>query len=312
MTPLSTSRESVDSRRDSIAQLISQLDSLLEGAEACARLVATGPAAVEPLREFLLDGRPRSVPDPRVWAVRALSGLGADDVLLEFLRRPTASDDAILRFAEETVRNAAAQALADSPLPGVDDVLVATASAEHLPAALTAIATREPNYALPILIRALEDDFARDAASEGLRRSGVAAREALIRTALDRGNGSEGSLRRRRTAVDLLGQLDVDQSTWGRLQPVLAETDAALVCTVARVGTSAGADPVRIVRRLLEILPNVGWDWLSTVEDMVVECAMRGGETCKVLMSIDPERPLRPGVLLAWRRICRRIATEAS
>jgi hypothetical protein len=292
--------------------LVAQLGSLLDAPEASARLVAAGRSAIEPLKEFLIEGKPRSVPEPRIWAVRALAGLGADDVLLEYLRRPIASDDAILRFAEESVRNAAARALANTDYPGIDDILLDLAGAEHLPAALTAIVSRAPDAAMPILTSALEDDFARDAASEALRRSGGAAREALIRSAIDRGNGSEASLRRRRAAVDLLRQLEFDLRTWDRLQPLLDESDPPLVCTAAQVGVSAGADPVRIAYRLLEMLPNVGWEWLSTVEDMIVQCAITGGENGRILMSIEPTRSLRPDVLSAWRRICRRVAAERS
>ena len=46
--------------------LMSQLDSLREGAQAAARLVACGAAAAGPLREFLIEGRPRGVYQPRL------------------------------------------------------------------------------------------------------------------------------------------------------------------------------------------------------------------------------------------------------
>ena len=310
MTVLSTSRESLKGESARVQVLIAQLNTLLEAPQASAHLVAAGRIAIGPLREFLLDRKPQSVPEPRIWAVRALAGLGADDVLLEFLRRPIASDDAILRFAEESVRDAAARALAASTESGVDGVLLRVAEAEHLPAALAAVASRNPDQAIPVLIHALEDDFARDAATEALHRYGVSAREALLQSAIDPGKGSEASLRRRRASVELLGRLSVDQRTWDRLQPVLAATDSALVCTVARVGTSAGANPASIVRRLLEILPDIGWEWLSTAEDMVVQCAIRDREACKVLTSHEPKRPLGPTTQSTWRRICHRVAEE--
>ncbi|HVM95591.1 MAG TPA: hypothetical protein VMT89_04345, partial [Candidatus Acidoferrales bacterium] len=63
-------RASVDNR---IRVLIGQLDTLLEGADAAARLVACGRAAVPVLREFLLEGRPRGVYQPRLWAAQALA-----------------------------------------------------------------------------------------------------------------------------------------------------------------------------------------------------------------------------------------------
>lgn len=308
MTFPSTSGESLKGEAARVQVLIAQLNTLLEAPQASAHLVAAGRIAIGPLREFLLARKPQSVPEPRIWAVRALAGLGADDVLLEFLRRPIASDDAILRFAEESVRDAAARALATSNEAGVDGVLLHVAEAEHLPAALAAVASRNSDQAIPVLIHALEDDFARDAAAEALHRYGVSAREALLQSAIDPGRGSEASLRRRRTSVELLHRLSVDQRTWDRLQPVLAATDPVLVCTVARAGISAGANPASIVPRLLEILPDIGWEWLSTAEDMVVQCAIRDGEARKVLTSLEPERPLGPAAQAALRRICQRVA----
>jgi len=54
-----------------IYQLIRELDSLNTGKQAAARLVECGPLAIEPLRRFLLEGIPRKIFQPRLWAVEA-------------------------------------------------------------------------------------------------------------------------------------------------------------------------------------------------------------------------------------------------
>jgi hypothetical protein len=298
-------RPSVEER---VNALMHQLDSLLEGAEAAARLVACGSAAVGPLREFLIEGRPRGVFQPRLWVVQALGGLGADDVLLEYLRRPIASSDPVVRFAEQTVRSAAAKALARSEVPGVHEALFGVACDERLPGALEAIADRDPEAATPFLIAALEDDFARDAAQAGLRRRGADVRDALIDAALDAGSGSEAALRRRRAALDLLREIGIDAEAWRRLECLLGDADAQLVCAVSLVGVQHSPDPGRIVRRLLEISPEVGWEWLETLEDVVVDCAIRAGHQFPLLLPLGPTADHRLDAFLTWRRICRRVA----
>ena len=308
MYSVSRPRPSPEGIGDRIRLLMGQLDSLLEGAQASAHLVACGQAAIEPLRTYLLEGQVRSVPESRIWAVRALGGLAADEVLLEYLRRPTPTSDAVLRFAEETVRNVAAQALANSYIEGVEEVLFELARAERLPSALGAIVVRNAVRAMPILIRALEDDFARDAAMEALHRSGELAREPLVCSALDPGNGCEASLRRRRASLELLGEVEIDRAAWNRLQPLLDERDPALVCATAEIGASTWADPELVTRRLLAILPDVGWEWSSTAEDLIVESAHRVDERRHVLLALPPEWQVRPDLILTWRRIYRRIA----
>lgn len=287
--------------------LIVHLDSLLEGAEVAARLVACGKAAVQPLREFLIEGRPRGVFQPRLWAVQALGGLGAEEVLIDYLRRPIASDDAVVRFAEQTVRSAAAKALAGTDRPDARQVVFEVARHERLPGALEALAICDPDVATPILIDALEDDFARDAAQAALRRYGTEARETLIDAAIDPGDRPQAALRRRRCALDLLREIHLEDDDWQRLEPLLDDADPEIVCATALLGVERSRDPGRIVRRLLEVLPDVSWEWLSTLEDIVVRCAVRAGDDFRPLLPLEGSSPHRPHVLSSWRRICRRL-----
>ncbi|MCC6362257.1 MAG: hypothetical protein IT165_01965 [Bryobacterales bacterium] len=67
--------------------LVDGLNSLLDGESAVSALIACGPAAIDPLRRFLLEGQPSGVYQPRRWAVDALAGLGAKDILLEAITK---------------------------------------------------------------------------------------------------------------------------------------------------------------------------------------------------------------------------------
>jgi hypothetical protein len=294
-----------------VADLMIRLDSLLEGPQAAAHLVACGTAAVPPLRRFLVEGRPRGVFQTRVWAAQALGGLGADDVLLEYLRGPIGSSDPVVRFAEQTVRSAAAKILAESQLPGVSETLLDIAREERLPGALDAVAERDPETATPILIAALEDDFARDAAQAALHRLGAAVCDALVDTALDPGAGTEAALRRRRAALALLLHIDFDTDTWQRLERLLDEEDAQLVCAVSLLGVERSPNPGRIARRLVDLLPTIGWDWLGDVEEIVVRCTARSGGDLRLLLPLPADGEHRAGVLMVWQRICRRINEAA-
>jgi len=44
------------------------------------RLIKCGPAAIGPLRKFLMEGKPSKIFQPRLWAIRALAGLRAKNI----------------------------------------------------------------------------------------------------------------------------------------------------------------------------------------------------------------------------------------
>ena len=54
-----------------VAELVSQLESLVDGPVAALRLASRGEEAVAPLLQYLLTGRIPSVFQPRLWAVEA-------------------------------------------------------------------------------------------------------------------------------------------------------------------------------------------------------------------------------------------------
>ena len=66
---------------------------------AAAALIGCGARAIPPLRSFLLQGRPRGIYQPRQLAVETLGQLGAKDVLLEYLNKPLAIKDPVVRHS---------------------------------------------------------------------------------------------------------------------------------------------------------------------------------------------------------------------
>ena len=129
MTPETGSHDHIrELSDDEIGRLVERLNSLREGAQAAADLVVCGQRTVEPLRKFLLEGKPSGIFQPRQRAVESLAELGAKDVLIEYLTSDEPIPDPVDRYGEEAVINrlgfnndgseAVAASLARRPPPG--------------------------------------------------------------------------------------------------------------------------------------------------------------------------------------------------
>ncbi|HVB39170.1 MAG TPA: hypothetical protein VND92_11550 [Vicinamibacterales bacterium] len=265
---------------DDLDRLILRLLSLLDGEQAAADLVACGPPAVAPLRRFLLDGRPASLPQPRLWAVRALAGLQAWDVLVEYLRHPPEIPDAEVRFAEEVVENAAALALAAWGTEEAFRVLLEVAAERLRPGVIEGLARFGRVAATLYLVDALTDDFCRPVAEEGLRRLGPAAMTPLVTAVCTRrpsaADESPSNLRRRRSALRLLRDIGCGPECWARLRALLGdsmESDPQLLGGLAAVAFEIGssADRTSALDRLLDVLPQAGWDVQDELEPVLAQ-----------------------------------------
>ncbi|MFB3776686.1 MAG: HEAT repeat domain-containing protein [Bryobacteraceae bacterium] len=260
-----------------ISHLIEKLNSLLEGEEAAAALVACGQRAVGPLRRFLMEGRPSGVYHPRRWAVNALAGLEAKDVLLEYLRNDRPIPDAVARMGEEAVKNAAAAALKQWPSDEVFEVLIGVLRRRALPGAVQTLGELGRTEAAPYIIAALEDDVCRAAAEEALRKMGNAAVPDLALAALnprpDREQESPSSLLRRSSAAQLLAEIGVSQEMWTRLKPLAGETAPAILIAAARMALRAGDQTVllAVTERLIAALGDADWYFRDGIGDVLVE-----------------------------------------
>jgi hypothetical protein len=262
-----------------VSRLLGCLQSLVDGQSAVEALAACGAIAIPPLREFLLSGRVTSVPQPRMWAVEALALLGAKDALIEYLQAPARIVDPQLQFAEDAVRNTAGRRLSAWRDNQTFEILLDLCRKRNLPGVIETLAGFERAEAIPCLDRALEDDLCRQAAEDGLRALGPAARSALLLSAVARLPHAEeetpSSLCRRRSVLGLLAEIGVERRNWAELRPLLAERDPELLAKLARIASSI-ADPrdrASSAVALVGVLGHLPWFVWKEAEEALVKLA---------------------------------------
>jgi len=261
---------------DEIYRLIRMMDSLRRGDESVEFLVGLGPVAIEPLSEFLLAGKPSKIFQPRLWAVKALARLGARDVLIAYLFREKEIADPEERFGEEAVESAAARFLAAWPDEDMRRLLLRFSESRLLVGLIDALAEFKTPEAIPYFERALEDDFYRSAAENAFLKLGPMACEALSRSAVTPSPSSTmeipGSLKRRRSAVQLLAGIEISAVHWQTLRGLLHEPDAVLVIEASKLGIRFASKEDRrlMAHRLIEFLSSTSWHLRKDIEETLV------------------------------------------
>ncbi len=252
--------------RAEIERLVQKLNSLQEGESTVGTLIAYGQAAIPALRRFLLEGRPGVVYQPRRWAVEALAGIGARNILIEYLKQKRSIADAAVRFGEEPVENAAARALAARwHDEDTFQTLLEMSRRRSQLGFVEALARFRRAEAIPYFLHALEDDLCRSSAEEALRALDSAAIPALIEGALTRLPSAEEerpvSARRRASILQLLSEMELMKDAWKALRMLLYDLHFDVVIAASKIAAQLGdkADKIAAVRRLLEILPSVSW-----------------------------------------------------
>lgn len=172
-----------DGSIDEAHHLIRELESLYRGEEAVASLVALGPVAFEPLSQFLLEGKPCKIFQPRLGAAKALARLGAREVLIAYLFQEKEIADPEESFGEEAVKSAAARVLAAWPDEDMRRLLLKLSECRFLIGLIDVLAEFQTPEAIPYFERALEDDFYRLAAEKAFLRLGAMADDALSQSA---------------------------------------------------------------------------------------------------------------------------------
>src|SRR6266571_4979037 len=144
-----------DDPDDEIWALIAELQALRHGERTVAKLVACGRRAIGPLQTLLFYGKPSSIYQPRQLAVEALADLGAQDVLMAYLRLPKDIPDAVVRFGEEAVESTAARLLATWRTDDVFTFLLTLARERTRVGLIEALGAFGRPEALPFLAKAL-------------------------------------------------------------------------------------------------------------------------------------------------------------
>ncbi len=213
---------------------LDRLKSLHDGDIGVLEIVACGRRAIPALRALLLEGESSGIYHPRCRAVEALSALGAHDVLIEFLGSPREMADPVNRTGEEVVISAAARALTNS-----------------------------------------SDE--RRAGEIALLQMGSRARAALLRAASRPTPSAEWetqtSRRARRSAVQLLALIGVQLRQRCRLRVLMEDADAEVSVHACRayLAWAPEAEKPEALRRLVELLPRLGWMQCEEVEQCILE-----------------------------------------
>jgi len=232
---------------------------------AAAALIGCGARAVPFVRSFLLNGRSRGVYQPRQLAVETLAQLGAKEVLVEYLSKPTQIKDAVVRMGEEAVRSTAARELGRWQTEDVFQCLVAAGMGHLLPGVVESLGKFRRPETLPYFLWALGDSICRSYAEEAIRNMGAAARPALLDAATKRTPSPEeetsSSLQRRRWVLRILCDWHVPRDDWQALRELLDDTDPDIALTAARIALEVASEPekCRAVRRIIETLPVADW-----------------------------------------------------
>lgn len=262
---------------DGIGKLIERLNSLKEGAQAAAVLVACGQRVVEPLRRFLLEGKPSGIFQPRQRAVEALAELRAKDVLIEYLTSERQILNPVDRYGEEAVEGTAARLLAEWSDEEVFQVLLRLLRRKALPGLIEAVSGFRRVEALPEFITALGDSIGRSFAEEALRQMGEAAHRALVVTALTPlpsiDYETPTSLCRRRSALRLLSQLNLSSEAWRMLTPMADDRDPEIAARANRIALTVPDEneKKRAVGRLIRMLPDAPWFLQIEIEGWLLE-----------------------------------------
>lgn len=251
---------------EEIEALVQSLNSLHEGELGVDMLVACGERAIEPLRRFLLHGKPSGIFVPKQRAVKALAELGAKEVLLDYLAFDEQIADPVAAHGEEAVKNTAARALGAWHTEDVYQALLRALRHRRLHGVIEALGEFPGRAeAVPELVAALEDDFCRSSAEDVLRNLGDVAHLAFIdaaRTPNPSGAHETPSSRsRRRSALRLLESLRLLIEDWRNVAALLHDSDPEIAARAGAIALSLAdrRNKELAIKRMIEVLPASDW-----------------------------------------------------
>lgn len=245
-------------------ELVGDLESIANGDGAMYALVAAGQEAVPFIESYLVRGKPRSLSEGRVRAVKALGLLRALPSLLLYLDSYQSPADAVVLFAEDAVRSAAANELIGWKTDEVYGALVKAAAARATPGLIKAIGEFERPSSMRLLFSAFEDDICRDEAINAVRRlpaEGCAYALAYLHGRTDLPIAGPRALRRVRTTLDLLYEWTLPDSEWPWIKPFVESADPSTALRAIALGIehSSEEELPLLFARLLDISDRLNW-----------------------------------------------------
>jgi len=260
-----------------VEQAIAKLKSFREGDRGVTDVIVCGEKAIPALRRMLFEREPSGLFQPRCRAIEALAGLGAHDVLIEFLEADRKIADPVEQLGEDAVINAAAHSLANVREQHVFELLLRLARRPALTGVIGALGAFERIEALPVLIEALEDDASRFTAESALKKLGKPARAVLLKTAAvaipEGARESESKARLRRSALRLLKEIGMPRNAWRSLRALLHHHDAKVVALACAIGFDQAplADRPECAHRMIELLADNDWILREEIETCLVD-----------------------------------------
>ncbi len=257
------------SRRD-VHRAIRKLASLHDGDAGVIDVVVCGPRAIPALRDLLFTREPSGIYETRRRVVEALSRLGADDVLIDYLRNPHAISDPVEQLGEDAVINAAARALTNSKRVEVTPLLLEWVRRRPLAGAVDALGRRGGVEAIPFLVEALVEDECRPSAERAIRTFGRSTRGALRELAVRSPRPGEPVVllnRGRSSALKLLAEMGRPSlALCAALRPLMQNDApgvafaACRICLQSADRTDASAAALRLVDLLADADPLLSGD----------------------------------------------------
>ena len=258
--------------------MIDCLESLHGGDHAVDLLAACGEEAIAPLRNYLVEGKPNHIYQPRQRAVIALAKLGAKEVLMEYLSMQKDISDPVTRFGEEAVENTTAHLLARWQTGDVFELLLRIAYTRTLPGVIEALGSFRRPESIPLFIAALMDDVSRNAAENALKAIGETARPTLIevvRTSPDSSENGESpsNLLRRRSAMRILEDMTVNVKEWPTLKELLhdADSEISILAALMVLDIAGLEDKNMALKTLIGKIPAANWCNKMEIENGLVK-----------------------------------------
>jgi HEAT repeat protein len=259
--------------QSNVVKAIKKLASFNDGDRGVIDTIACGDQAISALRALLFRREPSGLYQARCRAVEALRSLRAYNILFEFLSAERAASDPVEYLGDDAVVNAAARALGDVRDERVFRLLLRLAERASLTGVIAALGSFGRAEAIPWLIAALEDDGSRSTAEVALRRLGRAARPALMACANTRSPSLEhesvSSVRRRRSALALLGKIGITRKIWPQLRSLMQDNDAKtslLACKLC-LASAPSAEKQNALDRLSRLPPDADWMLRGEIKD---------------------------------------------
>lgn len=283
------------SRSHDLDAAIRQLCSLHDGDRGVLTVIACGRDAVPRLKEVLLSSDPSGLFETRCRAARALKALGGGDVLASFLSAPRLAADPVQRLGDEAVVEAAARALAEARRDDASFRLLLRLGRRlfYLAGVIEALGCFDRPEAAPVLVLALGEDAAKPSAEAALLRLGPPALRFLVPVAASPNPStdveSDGSRRKRRSALGLISRIGCPGRAWPRLRGLMDDKDARIAVLACKLCLlyGSGVERKEAAGRLAELLAGADWVLREEIRDI---------QACQqTLPSGEPiERPAEP------------------